>query len=58
MHSIFEPGYDTGVSNTSSIASDIVVPINSPLFTVTSHSSYIKAPVYNDTKYSVYVMTL
>jgi hypothetical protein len=53
-----EPGYnDIGLNDTSSIASGIVVPINSSLLTITLCSSIIMTLVYNDTKYSVSFMT-
>jgi hypothetical protein len=35
-----------------------VVPINSPLLTITIYSSVIATPVYSDTIYSVPFMTL
>jgi hypothetical protein len=54
-----EPGYnDIGLYVTSSIASDIVVPIISSLLTVILYSSVKTTLVYNDTKYSVPFMTL
>jgi hypothetical protein len=54
-----EPGYnDIGLYDTSSIASDIDVPINSSLLTVTLYFSVITTLVYNDIKYSVPLMTL
>jgi len=54
-----EPGYnDIGLYVNSSIASDIVVLINSSLLTITSQHSLRTTPVYNNTKYSVPFMTL
>jgi hypothetical protein len=49
---------DIRLHDTSSITSDIVVPINSSPLTITLHSSVITTLVYNDTKYSVPFMTL
>jgi hypothetical protein len=54
-----EPGYnDIGLYDASPITSDIVVPINSTLLTITLYPSFITTLVYNDTKYSVPFMTL
>ena len=54
-----KPGYnDTGLYDASPIASDIVVPINSSLSTITLHFYVTKTDVQNDTKYSVPLMTL
>jgi hypothetical protein len=54
-----EPGYnDIGLYDTSPIASEIVVPINSSLLNITLQYSVIITLVYNDTKYSVLFMTL
>jgi hypothetical protein len=46
-----EPGYDIGLYDTPSIASDIVVPIKSSLLTITLDPSVITTPGYNDPKY-------
>jgi hypothetical protein len=49
-----EPGYnDIGLCDTSSIASDIVIPINFSLLIVTLYSSVKTALVHNDIKYPV-----
>ena len=48
-----EPAYnDIGLCDTSSIASDIVVPINSSLLTIKLLSSVITTLVYNDKIFS------
>jgi hypothetical protein len=44
-----EPSYnDIGLYDTSSIASDILLPMDSSLLTITLHSSVITILVYND----------
>jgi hypothetical protein len=59
MEYTVKPGYnDFALYDTSSIASDIVIPINSSLLTITLYSSVITTLVYNDTLYSVPFMTL